>query len=192
MSLPERGTQWDGLPQQPHMAVQPGTPGGFSWKPGAAVTGGGVLLFLVGGFIGLMIVYLVSFVVMLIGVVMLIVSLATRNSAPRAAAAQPVAFTAQGQPVYQVVGYTPDGRPVTADQVVGYRPAVHGTNAMSVVALILGLMLPVLAIPFGHIAMGQIKRSGEQGRGLAIAGLILGYLGLVGIVAFGIIIVANS
>jgi hypothetical protein len=31
----------------------------------------------------------------------------------------------------------------------------------------------------GHIGMNQIKKTGESGRGLAIAGLIIGYLLLV-------------
>ena len=35
-----------------------------------------------------------------------------------------------------------------------------------------------LAVVFGHIALGQIARSGQSGRGLAITGLVLGYLGL--------------
>ena len=37
----------------------------------------------------------------------------------------------------------------------------------------------ILAIVFGHIARGQIRRTGEGGRGMATAGLILGYAGLV-------------
>ncbi len=36
----------------------------------------------------------------------------------------------------------------------------------------------IVAIITGHIARGQIKRSGEQGAGLALAGVILGYIGL--------------
>ncbi|MGE2767303.1 DUF4190 domain-containing protein [Rhodococcus sp. 1.20] len=28
----------------------------------------------------------------------------------------------------------------------------------------------------GHISLAQIKRTGEQGRGLAIAGLVIGYI----------------
>ena len=34
----------------------------------------------------------------------------------------------------------------------------------------------------GHMALGQIKQTGEQGRGLALAGTILGYVGLAFIV----------
>jgi hypothetical protein len=34
----------------------------------------------------------------------------------------------------------------------------------------------ILGIVFGHIALSQIKRTGQGGRGLAIAGLIAGYI----------------
>ncbi|MCB1296926.1 MAG: DUF4190 domain-containing protein [Gordonia sp.] len=49
---------------------------------------------------------------------------------------------------------------------------------MAIVALIMGLTVAPLGIVFGHIGLSQIKRTGEGGRGLAIAGLILGYIGL--------------
>ena len=38
------------------------------------------------------------------------------------------------------------------------------------------LLRPVGGIIFGHIALSQIKRTGQGGRGLAIAGLIAGYI----------------
>ncbi len=37
---------------------------------------------------------------------------------------------------------------------------------------------PVLAIIFGHVGLSQIKRTGEEGRGQAIAGLIIGYVSI--------------
>ena len=37
----------------------------------------------------------------------------------------------------------------------------------------------IAAIVTGHIARSQIRRSGESGDGMALAGLILGYVGLV-------------
>ena len=42
----------------------------------------------------------------------------------------------------------------------------------------------ILAVIFGHVALSQIKRSmgALTGRGMAIAGLILGYLGLATLV----------
>jgi len=62
------------------------------------------------------------------------------------------------------------------------------TNALAIVSLVFGILgwtlLPVLgiivAIVTGHIGLNQIRRSNgaQQGEGLAIAGLILGYLGL--------------
>ena len=45
------------------------------------------------------------------------------------------------------------------------------------------LMRPVGGVIFGHIGLGQIKRTGEEGRGQAIAGLIIGY----GTIALGLI-----
>lgn len=63
------------------------------------------------------------------------------------------------------------------------------TNGMAVAALIfgiLGLVIlygigPILALIFGYVARGQIKRSqGQQGgQGMALAGIILGWIGLV-------------
>jgi hypothetical protein len=66
------------------------------------------------------------------------------------------------------------------------------TNALSIVSLVFGVLawtaLPliggIVAIVTGHIARGQIQQShgAEQGDGLALAGLILGYLSLVVVV----------
>ena len=50
-------------------------------------------------------------------------------------------------------------------------------NTLSVVsiALAVGWVGSVAAVITGHVALAQIKRSGQRGRRLAIAGLILGY-----------------
>lgn len=53
------------------------------------------------------------------------------------------------------------------------------TNTMAILALVLGWFTGILGVVFGHIALNQIKRTGERGRGLAIAGLVLGYIALV-------------
>ncbi|WP_231938850.1 DUF4190 domain-containing protein [Brevibacterium sandarakinum] len=37
---------------------------------------------------------------------------------------------------------------------------------------------PVLAVIFGHVSRGQINRTGEDGRGQATAGLVMGYIGI--------------
>lgn len=50
------------------------------------------------------------------------------------------------------------------------------TNVLAVLALVFAFLFAPLGIVFGHIARSQIKRTGEQGDGLALAGLILGYI----------------
>jgi hypothetical protein len=50
------------------------------------------------------------------------------------------------------------------------------TNSMAIAALVSSLVLAPLGIIFGHIALSQIKRTNEDGKGLAIAGLVIGYL----------------
>jgi uncharacterized RDD family membrane protein YckC len=58
-------------------------------------------------------------------------------------------------------------------------PAPPGANGFAVAALILGILgVSVLAIVFGHIARSQIKNTGQEGAGMALAGLILGYISL--------------
>ncbi|MBN9612431.1 MAG: DUF4190 domain-containing protein [Actinobacteria bacterium] len=51
---------------------------------------------------------------------------------------------------------------------------------MAVASLVCAFFISILAVIFGHIAHAQIRRTGEDGRGLATAGLVLGYLGMVG------------
>jgi Domain of unknown function (DUF4190) len=82
----------------------------------------------------------------------------------------------------------PQGAPPPASVFV-YGPR---TNSAAVASLVLGViswfLCPfiggILAVVFGHVARGQIRRSGESGGGLAVAGLILGYLHLVAVVVF--------
>lgn len=52
------------------------------------------------------------------------------------------------------------------------------TNVFAILSLIFGILGGYLAIVFGHIARSQIKRRGGRGKGLALAGLILGYVWL--------------
>jgi len=50
------------------------------------------------------------------------------------------------------------------------------TNTLAIIALILGIVVPIGGIIVGHIALSQIKKTGEAGRGLALTGTILGYV----------------
>src|SRR5665647_1627883 len=64
------------------------------------------------------------------------------------------------------------GRPPVAD---------GGMNAFAMASLVLGLTGgSIIAVVFGHIARSQIRRTKETGGGLAIAGLVLGYVAVAG------------
>ncbi len=78
---------------------------------------------------------------------------------------------------------------------VPYVEETRGTNGMAVAALVLGLLwgygiLSVLAIIFGAIGLKQTGGRNQSGRGLAIAGLVLGIVGAS--IALILIIVAAS
>jgi hypothetical protein len=48
----------------------------------------------------------------------------------------------------------------------------------------------IIAVITGHMARGQIRRTGESGNGFAIAGLVLGYIHLVvAVIAIVVIVI---
>ncbi|BBY29590.1 peptidylprolyl isomerase [Mycolicibacterium sediminis] len=55
-------------------------------------------------------------------------------------------------------------------------PPPRGTNGLAVASLICAFLFAPLGILFGHMSLSQIKRTGEDGHGLAVAGLIIGYV----------------
>jgi peptidyl-prolyl cis-trans isomerase B (cyclophilin B) len=57
----------------------------------------------------------------------------------------------------------------------GY-PLPRPTNALAIASLVCAFLFAPLGIVFGHISLSQIRRTGEEGRGLAVAGLVIGYL----------------
>ncbi len=63
---------------------------------------------------------------------------------------------------------------------------VAKTNGFAIASLACGLaqfafgpLATIPAIVFGYVARSQIKRTGEQGAGLALAGLVLGWVALI-------------
>ncbi|WP_423797578.1 DUF4190 domain-containing protein [Mycolicibacterium mageritense] len=60
-----------------------------------------------------------------------------------------------------------------------------GTNRFAVIAIILAVVVPQIAIVFGHMARSQIRRTGEKGYTLATVAVCVGYGG-VGLVAFAV------
>jgi hypothetical protein len=91
-------------------------------------------------------------------------------AAPPAAVPNPYA---QSNPYAQPTP-TPYGAPAYAAPAgYGYAPK---TNTLAIVSLILAFFVSVAGVVCGHIALSQIKRTGEGGRGLALAGVIVGYV----------------
>ncbi|MDR0592579.1 MAG: DUF4190 domain-containing protein [Bifidobacteriaceae bacterium] len=67
--------------------------------------------------------------------------------------------------------------PETAPQPLVGSP----TNGFAIASLVVALTGAgaILAIIFGHIARSQIRKTGQSGAGLALAGLVIGYLEIV-------------
>jgi hypothetical protein len=79
-------------------------------------------------------------------------------------------------------GYDPPRAGLSAPPVA---VAPKSTNGLAIASLVLGLVWvfwinSILALIFGYVALGQIRDSGgtQGGRGLAIAGVVLGWVGI--------------
>lgn len=66
---------------------------------------------------------------------------------------------------------------MSSSQYPGYvqHSAPARTNGLAIAALISSFFISLLGVILGHIALNQIKTTGEGGRGLAIAALVIGY-----------------
>ncbi|KZX19643.1 DUF4190 domain-containing protein [Rathayibacter tanaceti] len=70
--------------------------------------------------------------------------------------------------------------PPTAPAAPGSAPHRPPLAPLAVAALVCGLLgLAPAAIVLGHVGFVQAGRSGQRGRGLAVAGFVLGYLVIV-------------
>ncbi len=69
----------------------------------------------------------------------------------------------------------------------GQPPRAPGTNALAIVSLVAGIVWifglgSLVAVITGVIALSQISKQGQSGRGMAIAGTVLGGVGILGAV----------
>jgi peptidyl-prolyl cis-trans isomerase B (cyclophilin B) len=95
------------------------------------------------------------------------------------------------QPPQQPYGYAqPQGYP---QQYAAPMPT--GTNGLAIASLICAFVFWPAAIILGHMALSQIKKTGQEGHGLALAGTIIGYVAggfsLI-LVCFYVIIIAAA
>jgi Domain of unknown function (DUF4190) len=93
----------------------------------------------------------------------------------------------------------PPGQGWTGPPPGSYYPTtaapVGGTSGLAVASLVTGLffwcfVLPgIVSVILGHLALEQIADSGgvKRGRGMAIAGIVLGWIG-IGVLGLGVLI----
>ena len=102
-----------------------------------------------------------------------------------------------GQPYYG-----PPGQPYPPYQqpYLPY-PVAPPTNSLAIASLVCGVGTFAVGLSFlpaiicGHIARRQIRETGQQGGGLALAGLILGYVGgvlFIGMVLALVVFIAKA
>ena len=67
-------------------------------------------------------------------------------------------------------------------------PAGAKTNTLAIISLVTSIIgLGIVGIITGQISLGQIKKTHEQGHGLALAGLIIGYVSVAAMIIAGVI-----
>lgn len=62
------------------------------------------------------------------------------------------------------------------------------TNGMAIASMVLGILWiywigSILALIFGYVARKQIRERGDEGNGMAVAGIVLGWIGVATLVA---------
>ncbi|MBB4853072.1 hypothetical protein HNP40_000438 [Mycobacteroides chelonae] len=95
-------------------------------------------------------------------------------------------------------GYPPPPASPYGYPAAGAYPPVEsarGTNGFAITALILGI-IPICAgifgVIFGFISLNQIKRTGQNGRGMAIAGIVLGFIWIAVIAVIAVVSAGSS
>lgn len=116
---------------------------------------------------------------------------------PEAVAAFAATVTG-GPPAVGMPGFLPVPQELPGPLPVAAAPTQKSTNGLAVASMVVGIVWiywigSILALIFGYIAKGQIDRSqgGQAGRGMAIAGIVLGWVG-IGFLLLGIVAVIVS
>ena len=89
---------------------------------------------------------------------------------------QPYSNQPYGTPPYGTPPYEPYGYPGHPYPPYPYPYPAPRTNALAIASLVCAFLFAPLGIVFGHLSLSQIRRSGEDGRGLALAGLVISYV----------------
>ncbi|WP_219950284.1 DUF4190 domain-containing protein [Salinibacterium sp. M195] len=81
------------------------------------------------------------------------------------------------------------GEPLSADVVRPAPPVAARTSPLAILALVLAAIGGAPALLFGHLAIRQIKETGERGLVMARVATVLGYVWLVvwGVVLYSLL-----
>jgi hypothetical protein len=79
----------------------------------------------------------------------------------------------------QLVNDLPAMRMTTVSPVATINRFAIASLACGIAQFVFGPLATIPAIVLGHMARGQIKRTGERGAGLAILGLMLGWTAVI-------------
>lgn len=82
------------------------------------------------------------------------------------------------------------GVPVTVGMVGVVLRLSSGLAALGLVSLALAPATGLAGAIVGHVALGRIRRTGQRGRGRAIAGIVVGWLTVLLFVLLALLIVA--
>lgn len=93
---------------------------------------------------------------------------------------------ASNPPSYQPAQPYQNGAP----QGYGQPPQQQKTNLLAILSLVGAFVFSLAGLILGIIALKQIKQTGEQGRGLALAGIIISSVAIVLSIIYVIVIVA--
>lgn len=113
-------------------------------------------------------------------------SMRVAHPSPAAHAAPPAVHAGVARPAaVRAAAPGPEPAPTAPAAVPASVPgARRKTNALAIVSLVCGILYlcgigSIVAVVCGHLARSQIARDpGQGGKGLALAGLILGYVGV--------------
>jgi hypothetical protein len=103
----------------------------------------------------------------------------------------------------------PPGYPGPYDPYQAYQASLYHTNGLAIASLItaitgvvlgiplaifcyVGLLIPVVGAVLGVVALSQIRRTHQPGRGLAIAGIVIGCLTTALLVLVMVIVAAAA
>lgn len=107
-------------------------------------------------------------------------------------------YGGQQQPPYGQQQPPPYGQPSPYGQSPYGYPAPRPTNGLAIASLVVSVLSIVVCAGapgfigaiLGHVARGQIRREQQEGGGLAIAGVIVGWLGFALFVGLVVLFIA--